>query len=89
MKEELGSVIEQLTIAEYVKPKNEQTEHREIKLQKIILEELMIEKAKVKRRAELETKNNGFGRKYKKTEVKFKFPKLEIIKFKGNRLNWL
>ena len=60
----------------------------EIKLRKEIQEELKIEEAKVKMRADLERKTREEEKKDAKLEVKVKVPKLETTKLKGNHLDW-
>ena len=60
----------------------------EIKLRKEIQEELKIEEARVKMRADLERKTREEEKKDAKLEVKVKVPKLEITKLKGNHLDW-
>ena len=48
-------------------------------------EELKIEEARVKMRADLERESRGEEeKKYEKPEVKVKLSKIEITKFKGN-----
>ena len=55
---------------------------------KTIQEELKIEEARVKMRGDLNRKTREEERKDAKPEVKVKLPRLEIIKFKGNHLDW-
>ena len=55
-REELKKTIEKLRMAEKQKARTKQTELEEIKLQKRIAEELKIEEARVKMRADLERK---------------------------------
>ena len=55
---------------------------------KTIQEELKTEEARVKMRGDLNRKTREEERKDAKPEVKVKLPRLEIIKFKGNHLDW-
>ena len=86
-RKELEATIEKFKIAEKEKPKTEETELEEIKLRKRIQEELKIEDARVKMRADLERKTREEERKDAKQEVKVKLQNLEITKFKGNHLD--
>ena len=84
-REELEARIEKLRIAEEKRSRTEETELEEIKLRKRIQEELKIEEARVKMRADLERKTRKEERKDEKPGVKVK---IEITKFKGNHLDW-
>ena len=86
-RKELEATIEKFKIAEKEKSKTEETELEEIKLRKRIQEELKIEDARVKMRADLERKTREEERKDAKQEVKVKLQNLEITKFKGNHLD--
>ena len=86
-RKELEGTIEKFKIAEKEKSKTEETELEEIKLRKRIQEELNIEDARVKMRADLESKTREEERKDAKPEVKVKLQNLEITKFKGNHLD--
>ena len=84
-REELEARIEKLRIAEKKRSRTEETELEEIKLRKRIQEELKIEEARVKMRADLERKTRKEERKDAKPGVKVK---IEITKFKRNHLDW-
>ena len=62
-RKELEATIEKFKIAEKEKSKTEETELEEIKLRKRIQEELKIEDARVKMRADLERKTREEERK--------------------------
>ena len=87
-RKELEAMIEKLRIAEKEKSKTEKKELEKIKLRKRIQEELKTEEARVNMRADLEKKTREEEKKDAKPEIKMKLPKLEIIKFKGNHLDW-
>ena len=87
-RKELEAMIEKLRITEKEKSKTEKKELEKIKLRKRIQEELKTEEARVNMRADLEKKTREEEKKDAKPEIKMKLPKLEIIKFKGNHLDW-
>ena len=86
-REELEDKIEKLRIAEEEKPRTEEALQK-LKLRKRIQEQLKIEEARVKMRADLVRKTREEERKERKPDIKVKLPKLEITKFTGNRLDW-
>ena len=86
-REKLEDKIEKLRIAEEEKPRTEEALQK-LKLRKRIQEQLKIEEARVKMRADLVRKTREEERKERKPDIKVKLPKLEITKFTGNRLDW-
>ena len=86
-REELEDKIEKLRIAEEEKPRTEEALQK-LKLRKRIQEQLKIEEARVKMRADLVRKTREEERKERNPDIKVKLPKLEITKFTGNRLDW-
>ena len=86
-REELEDKIEKLRIAEEEKLRTEEALQK-LKLRKRIQEQLKIEEARVKMRADLVRKTREEERKERKPDIKVKLRKLEITKFTGNRLDW-
>ena len=74
-REELEDKIEKLRIAEEEKPRTEEALQK-LKLRKRIQEQLKIEEARVKMRADLVRKTREEERKERKPDVKVKLPKL-------------
>ena len=88
VKEELAQAIVRVKHKEIEKNRHDEAEKENIKLRKIIEEELIIEEEQLKRRSELMGKLSGASPTSSDREVKVKLPKLEIPKFNGTHLEW-
>ena len=88
VKEELAQAIVRVKHKEIEKNRHDEAEKENIKLRKIIEEELIIEEEQLKRRSELMGKLSGASPTSSDREVKVKLPKLEIPKYNGTHLQW-